>query len=122
MILLHGTTLQRANSILANGPDPAFQEPGGLAVADGFSCTLQEGSEPLGSPLKYAIGKSIAFPNEGGPAIVEMDVPDEIVGYADAPWLPIRYGVIQFDYGCGLEELLAVWDTIPKSIIQPRLS
>jgi len=120
MILQHGTTLQRANSIMTHGPDIAYHEPGGLGTADGFSCNILGGPQPLDTVVRYAQGKSQTFSNEGGPAILEIDVPAEIVDLADSPWLPVNHGVVQFDEQYGLEELLKVWDTIPKRIIELR--
>jgi hypothetical protein len=41
-ILHHGTTLQRARAIEANGPDPDYREPGtgSLPAAEGFSTVI----------------------------------------------------------------------------------
>jgi hypothetical protein len=50
--------------------------------------------------------KAAAFPDEGGPVILVLDVPDEIVARAvDEVYLPLSQGVVQFDEGAGLEEL-----------------
>ena len=43
---------------------------------------LEFGPFPFGTPTNYALGKAGRFPSEGGPAIVEVDVPDEIVARA----------------------------------------
>ena len=77
-VLLHGTTWQRAAQIIARGPDPDFVEPGGGPKAESFSTFLQSGPFLFGTPEEYA-RKASAFPNEGGPAIVAMDVPDDII-------------------------------------------
>ena len=111
-ILRHGTTRRRAESILANGPDPRFREPGGLDLAQGFSTAPPEGPFAVGTPEGYAAGKARNFPDEGGPAILEMEVPEEIVALA-----PDAGGEIRFAPGEGLEELRQAWHDIPKRIL-----
>jgi hypothetical protein len=116
-ILLHGTTRIRAEKILVQGPDPNFVEPGGIIRAEGFSTCLEKGPFPLGSPEVYARHKAAAFANEGGPVILVVNVPDDIIALAvDEVYLPLSQGVVQFDKGAGLEELLAVWQTLAKQI------
>jgi len=68
---------------------------------------------PYGSPEVVAAGKARLFPKEGGPAILEMDVPESIVRKADFA------GEVRFHQGYGLEELLETWPTIAKRIITP---
>jgi len=117
-ILLHGTTRHRAEQIMARGPDPDFTEPGGGPKAESFSACLQFGPFPLGTPEEYARRKAAEFPNEHGPAILAVDVPDEIVALAvDEVYFPLSQGVVQFDEGAGLEELRAAWSTLPKQIV-----
>ncbi len=71
----------------------------------------------MGSPEEYALRKAAAFPNEGGPVMLAVDVPDDIIALAvDEEFLPLSQGVVQFDQGAGLEELLAVWLTLAKQI------
>ena len=49
------------------------------------------------------------FPNEGGAAIVAVDVPDNIIDLAvDQLYLPLSQGIVQFDEGAGLDELRAM--------------
>lgn len=79
MILLHGTTRRRAEQIIAHGPNPRFREPGGSASNGGFSTYLEHGPYLFGEPDKYAHGKANEFPDEGGPVILRLEVPDEIV-------------------------------------------
>jgi hypothetical protein len=66
----------------------------------------------VGSPAAYAAGKARLFPNEGGPAILEVEVPEWIVRLASATG-----GEIRFEPGYGLEELLAAWDSLTKRIL-----
>src|SRR5438270_10826445 len=109
--LRHGTTRQRADSIMQNGPNAAFTEPGGVDPARGFSTCPAQGPFPFGTPENYAAGKANLFPNEGGPAIVETEVPEEIAVLAiDAG------GEFRFEPGYGLEELLKAWPTISKRV------
>ena len=74
----------------------------------------------FGSPSDYACGKASAFPMEGGPAILEVDVPDDIISAADNGWFPRTQGIVQFDIGAGIEELLAAWATLAKNITTPN--
>ena len=117
-ILLHGTTRRRAEAIQAQGPDPDFLEPGGGTRAEGFSTCLESGPFPLGTPRKYARRKAADFPNEGGPAILAVEVPDDIIALAvDEVYFPLSQGVVQFDEGAGLDELRAAWSTLSKQIL-----
>lgn len=117
MKLVHGTTMFRAERISEHGPDPRYQEPGGIPGQEGFSMYLKAGPFPFGTPEDYARGKAIKFPNEGGPAILEVDVPDEIVALATEEWLPLSQGLVQFDLGAGIEELRAAWPTLARRMI-----
>jgi hypothetical protein len=116
-ILLHGTTRWRGERIVARGPDPDFIEPGGGGQrAESFSTYLASGPFPLGTPEEYARRKAALFPNEGGPAIVAVEVPDDLLALTDHVLFPRSQGVIQFDEGAGLEELCAAWSTLPRQI------
>jgi hypothetical protein len=117
MILLHGTTRWRAEQILDLGPDPRFREPSGQALADGFSTNVETGPFLFGTPADYARGKAKAFPDEGGPVILVLDAPDDIVQKAVNDWFPLSQGLIQFDPGAGLEELVAAWSIVKKSAL-----
>jgi hypothetical protein len=113
IVLRHGTTRRRAEAILKNGPDPNFREPaGGVIKAEGYSTATLQGPFPIGTPEMYAITKANNFPNEGGPAIVEIEVPQDIVDLADHDG-----GDVRFNPGWGLEELRAAWSTLPKRIV-----
>ena len=115
-ILIHGTTRKRAEKILREGPDPDFREPrphsdepAGPRV-EGFSTYLEQGPFTLGPPEEYARHKFSDFPDEGGPVILKVDVPDEIIALAvDENYFPLSHGLVQFDEGAGLEELRAAW-------------
>jgi len=111
--LRHGTTRRRAEAILRDGPDPNYKEPGSSEPAEGFSTARIQGSYPYGSPDDVAAGKARLFPHEGGPAIVEIEVPESIVRKADLG------GEVRFDPGFGIEELLTAWPSIPKRILLP---
>src|SRR5712691_12998504 len=86
--LHHGTTLGRARAIETNGPDPDYREPGtgSLPPAEGFSPIIGDGRPcSTGTPEMAARNKHALFPNEGGPAILEVSVPAWIMAtlYAD---------------------------------------
>jgi hypothetical protein len=117
-ILLHGTTEFRALRIIAMGPDPGYIEPGGSLRAESFSTYLESGPFVLGRPEEYARRKSLMFPTEGRPVILEIYVPDEIVALAvDDVYFPLSHGLVQFDSGKGLEELRAAWPALTKHLI-----
>jgi hypothetical protein len=78
----------RARSIEAYGPDPSFREPGSehLPAAEGFSAVIGDGRPcGTGTPDLAARDKHSLFPDEGGPAILEVVVPDWIMSvlYSD---------------------------------------
>jgi hypothetical protein len=100
---------QRAASIVLKGPDPTFMESGGADPARGFSTCPAQGPFPYGTPEKYAAGKANLFPTEGGPAIVEIEAPDDLASLAINAG-----GEIRFEPGFGLEELLKAWPTLAK--------
>jgi hypothetical protein len=122
-ILHHGTTLQRARSIEANGPDPAYREPGtGRGPpAEGFSTVIGDGRPcSTGTPETAARNKAALFPAEGGPAILEVSVPAWIMAilYADPIAAGLaRSGEIRFELASGLEELRAEWRHLAKRVI-----
>ena len=70
---------------------------------------VESGPFLFGPVEGYAIGKARTFSNEGGPVILAVDVPSEIVLKAASPYFPLSQGLVQFDHGAGLEELLAAW-------------
>ena len=96
--------------------DPDFIEPGGRARAESFSTYPEGGPFPLLSPNEYACGMAAAFPNEGGAAMLAVDVPDDIVALAVDVYFPLSQGLVQFDQGKGLDELRAAWPTLWKEI------
>jgi hypothetical protein len=101
---------------MANGPDPNFIEPGGSTRAENFSTSLERGPFYFGSPEEYACRKAADFPNEGGAAILAVDVPDDIIALAVDKHFPLSQGLVQFDEGRGLEELQASWTALGKKI------
>jgi len=112
-VLRHGTTRQRAEAILCHGPNPNFREPGEIYTsAGGFSTAPVEGPFPFVSAEVCAVRKAALFPNEGGPAILEIEVPLAISELAID-----EGGEVRFIPGWGLEELLIAWPTIPKRIL-----
>ena len=116
--LVHGTTRHRAELIIRNGPDPGFIEPGGSRTNEGFSTYLEGGPFEFDGPEVYARGKAAQFPNEGGAVILVIEnVPDDVLAAANPDGLfPLEHGLVQFDRGAGLEELLAIWASLPKQI------
>jgi hypothetical protein len=54
----------------------------------------------------------VLFPDEGGPAILEIEVPEEIIALGGDLLEEVR-----FEPGSGLEELLAAWPTLAKRIL-----
>lgn len=109
-ILLHGTTRRRAERIERIGPDPA------QIGSDGFSTYLEAGPFLFGTPEQYACGKASAFPNEGGAAILAVDVPDDVIALTVDPYFPLSQGLVQFDDGYGLAELRSAWPALWKEI------
>jgi hypothetical protein len=119
MILLHGTTRNRAERIIREGPNPWYVEPHSQAPEGKFYACTDAGPFHFGSPHEYARRKAAAFPDEGGPVILEMEVPENVVALAiDEEWFPLRQGLVVFEEGKGLEELLAAWPTLPKRIAE----
>ena len=116
MILLHGTTRMRAERILQQGPQTRFHEPSGQTWDEGFSLCLGAGPFLFGTPEEYARGKAKQFPDEGGPVILVIDVPPDIIARATNEWFPLSQGLVQFDPGAGLEELVSAWPTLDKRV------
>ena len=83
---------------------------------DGFSMAIEIGPFPFGTPEDYARGKAREFPDEGDPVILAVDVPEAVIRRATNEWFPLSQGLVQFDSGAGLEELLIVWPTLGKEI------
>src|SRR5437016_8026623 len=101
-ILFHGTTLRRARQLLGAGPDPDFIEPGGMTPAENFSACLPFGPfECTRTPEEYAWRKAETAlregRDEGGAAVLLMDVPDAVITLAVDEWLPLSQGFVQFD-------------------------
>src|SRR5947209_8090138 len=89
------------------------RRPFSTVIGDGRACST-------GTPETAARSKDALFPDEGGPAILEVSVPAWIMAilYAD----PIssglaRSGEIRFEPQSGLRELRAEWDNLTKRVI-----
>jgi hypothetical protein len=108
MWLLHGTTRARAERIVQHGPDVHFVEPTGIGIAENFSFTAEGTPSAVGDSLTYARGKAVAFPNEHGPAVVAVDVPEEVVRMAAVEHLSLFEGLIEYDEGADMGELVAL--------------
>jgi hypothetical protein len=122
-ILFHGTTYWRAERIMARGPDVDFIEPGGSTRAENFSaCTAFGPFTASGRPESYAVKKAAAVArdgrDEGGPAILLFEVPDEVIALAADEFLPLSQGFVQFDPGAGIEALLAAWRSLRKRVMR----
>ena len=115
-VLLHGTTLRRAESIFRYGRDLRYREPCGVDEASEFSMNRESGPFPLMHPREYAIGKAEKFPNEGGPALLAVDVPEELIELTIDEWFPAENGVVVFDDRHGIRQLLEKWDELSKEI------
>lgn len=123
-VLHHGTTLRRALAIEADGPDPNFREAGtgSLPPAEGFSAVIGDGRPcDTGTPEAVARNKDALFPDEGGPAILEVVVPAWILAilYADPIAAGLaRGGEIRFEPESGLNELRTEWPALTKRVIR----
>ena len=116
MILLHGTTRRRQSKSFNRGRTRDFRSPADN-MGGGFSMCLEAGPFLFGTPELYARGKAAEFPDEGGPVILVVDIPQDIIARAINEWFPLSQGLVQFDPGAGLEELAAAWLTLPKRIV-----
>lgn len=109
--------------IEAHGPNPNFREPGtgSLPPAEGFSTVIGDGRAcSTGAPEQAAWNKHSLFPNEGGPAILEVIVPAWIMAILNADSIAAglaRSGEIRFESESGLNELLTEWHQLPKRVI-----
>lgn len=123
-ILRHGTTYDRANRIVATGPMLNYLEPCSVqgGESDGFSTIIAGYLPRPGDPdcKRYAELKAKNFPNEGGPAILEVDVPDSLIQrlFSD----PCSYsayidsGEIRFEKSAEFTELLEIWPQLVKRV------
>jgi hypothetical protein len=123
ILLQHGTTLHRAQRLLIAPPDPDFIEPGGdrYSRAEGFSAvSADEADVGLGSAEQYARSKSANFPDEGGPVILEVEVPAWIVDILrndSLAGMVVASGEVRFEPDLGLPELQQAWSTLTKRIV-----
>lgn len=122
MILRRGTTRQRAEALLNSetGPDALYRDPEGI-LAQAFSAAPVHGPFLHGSPEYCALMKAAHFPNEGGPAILEVDIPDDLIAPVDLLGCPGKGSnwiyEVRFEPGYGLEELRAVWSKLERKVV-----
>ena len=122
MLLCHGTTRMWAND-LRNGPN-AQREPGSQLPGDGFNSPAK-GPFGFGSPRDYAKRKAKLYRGEGGPAILEFELPDDLandlvpsIEEPDLRGRALNHGdEVTFDIGHGIEQLLQAWPDLKKRII-----
>jgi hypothetical protein len=55
--------------------------------------SLDHGPFLFGDPDEYAHGKAREFPDEGGPVILVLQVPDEVVQKAVTDWFALSQGL-----------------------------
>lgn len=70
----------------------------------------------MGAPVDYALSKAELFQDEGGPAIVEISVPEDVVEQA-----LVVEGEVCFSPGMGLEELIQVWSKASIPTLNPKI-
>ena len=123
LLLDHGTTRHRAQQLLNAPPDAAYVESGGdrYARAGGFSAVFAgQLNAGLGSGEEYARAKAANFPNEGGPVILEVEVPEWIVDILrndPIAGMIVASGEVRFEPDLGLVELQQAWPTLTKRIV-----
>lgn len=123
VIIRQGTTLQRAQSIAASGPDAYYIEPGSGGRRwdpPGFSTARTDRSYDVGTPEDYARLKAANFPQEGGAAVVEIEIPMRIIAVLEADddaRDSMDSGDTLFDPRVGMRELLAAWPNLTKRVI-----
>ena len=97
MWLTHGKTSSRAERIVAHGTDGHFAEPGGIGVAENFCFAAEGVISAVGDSVTYPQSKAAGFPNERGPAILPVDVTEEVVRMAAVEDLSLFGDLIQYD-------------------------
>jgi hypothetical protein len=83
-------------------------------IGDGRHCKT-------GMPEQIARLKDALFPDEGGPAILEVSVPDWIMDILYVDFFSAglaRSGEIRFEVFSGLNELRAEWHNLTKRVIK----
>jgi hypothetical protein len=83
----------------------------------GFRCASKLADSHLASLRSMPAAKLRNSQNESGPAILMVDVPDDIIATAISEWFLLSQGLVQFEPGAGLEELLAAWPTLQKHVV-----
>jgi hypothetical protein len=124
VLLRHGTTRKRAESILRNGPNVRFREPASQEPAGSFWAAPTGSQLGIGDPAVCARRKARLFPDEGGPVILEFELEDDLwKAMVSTPRAWKQRGkainwqdAIEFDVGHGLEQLLENWSWLVKRI------
>lgn len=77
----------------------------------------------MGSPQDYARKKSANFPNEGGPVVLAVELPESLAVTMIGDLGEVIAGKafdagteIRFEPGGGLEQLRAAWPQLSKTI------
>src|SRR5262249_51357329 len=109
--LHHGTTRHRAEAIRKDGPDPRFKGPGEQISEPAFYMARPEGPFTEGNPIDCAEYKAELF-WEGGPAVLEVDVPAAILAKAMDLVAEVVFGP-----GYGLRELCDAWPSLKKRVL-----
>ncbi|MDB5309823.1 MAG: hypothetical protein JWO38_4025 [Gemmataceae bacterium] len=74
----------------------------------------------MGTARDYARHKAAGFPAEGGPVILEVEVPIEIVDIVrndPISGMTAASGDVRFEPGVGLDELRQAWPGLTKRVI-----
>ena len=110
--VLHGTTSNRAPSLIANGPDAAFRDAGDSFPAGGFSVATPHGSEVAGvggTAQDYARATAAAY--GGDPVVVSMRMPRSVYSKGAGDMTEMR-----FEPGSGLEDVQKAWRQMDKHV------
>jgi hypothetical protein len=122
MRLHHGTTMYRAERIIRVGPEPDYGKSVGVRGDHVFSLYCEGASPDYGTAEEYAFGKDRLFPHEGGPVILTIDIPDDIIAQSVPEIDPFSFGYVEFQKGFGIDALRAAWATIATSAVMRSLT
>ncbi|MGL4421511.1 MAG: hypothetical protein ACRCZF_12650 [Gemmataceae bacterium] len=92
-----------------------------MPPAEGFSTVVADRPAcATGTPEQAARNKNLLFPGEGGPVILEIEVPDSLIQLLLEDLFAAglaKSGEFRFDPESGLNELRAAWPTLQKRVI-----